>query len=173
MWPVSKLPRIRRADAEPKVRPGGFAESLSASMLVVERQPIERLPGARDEQPPETPQGSGLAQVSGLLPFESTGPHGHRGRMRDKLLTRGPDALADYELLEMLLYFAMPRGDTKPLAKALINRYGSFANVLAAPKQALLETRVRWLSFPWTSICRRTPEDGCFRDAETRDPGAG
>ncbi|WP_328774476.1 RadC family protein [Elioraea tepida] len=41
----------------------------------------------------------------------------------------------------MLLYFAMPRGDTKPLAKALINRYGSFANVLAAPKQALLETR--------------------------------
>ena len=44
-------------------------------------------------------------------------------------------------MLEMLLYFAMPRGDTKPLAKALINRYGSFANVFAAPKQALLETR--------------------------------
>jgi len=38
--------------------------------------------------------------------------------MREKLLTRGPDALADYELLELLLYFAMPKGDTKPLAPA-------------------------------------------------------
>ena len=61
--------------------------------------------------------------------------------MREKLLTRGADALADYELLEMLLFFAMPNGDTKPLAKALINRFGSFANVLAAPQQTLLETR--------------------------------
>lgn len=61
--------------------------------------------------------------------------------MREKLLTRGPDALADYELLEMLLFFAMPKGDTKPLAKALINRFGSFANVLAAPQQELMATR--------------------------------
>jgi len=36
-----------------------------------------------------------------------------------------------------------------------------------------VEHRLSWPSFPWTSICRRTPEDGCFRDAETRDPGAG
>ena len=57
--------------------------------------------------------------------------------MRDKLLNRGPDALADYELLEMLLFYAMPKGDTKPLAKALINRFGSFAAVLAAPTKEL------------------------------------
>ncbi len=57
--------------------------------------------------------------------------------MRDKLLNRGPDALADYELLEMLLFYAMPKGDTKPLAKALINRFGSFAAVLAAPPKDL------------------------------------
>lgn len=57
--------------------------------------------------------------------------------MREKLLTRGPDALADYELLEMLLFYAMPKGDTKPLAKALINRFGSFAAVLTAPRQEL------------------------------------
>ncbi|TDH61140.1 JAB domain-containing protein [Dankookia rubra] len=75
------------------------------------------------------------------LPFPSTGPHGHRARMRDKLLERGPDALADYEMLEMLLFLAIPKGDTKPLAKALINRFGSFANVLAAPQQVLLDTR--------------------------------
>jgi DNA repair protein RadC len=75
------------------------------------------------------------------MPFPSTGPHGHRSRMRDKLLTRGPDCLADYELLEMLLFFAMPKGDTKPLAKALINRFGSFANVLAARQEELMATR--------------------------------
>lgn len=59
--------------------------------------------------------------------------------MREKLLLRGPDALADYELLEMLLYFGAPKGDTKPLAKDLINRFGSFAKVLAAPQQELLD----------------------------------
>ena len=74
-----------------------------------------------------------------MPPFPSTGPHGHRGRMREKLLERGADALADYELLEMLLFFAFRTGDTKPLAKALINRYGSFASVLAAPPRELLE----------------------------------
>jgi DNA repair protein RadC len=74
-----------------------------------------------------------------MPPFPSTGPHGHRGRMREKLLERGADALADYELLEMLLFFAFKTGDTKPLAKALINRYGSFASVLAAPPRELLE----------------------------------
>ncbi len=79
-------------------------------------------------------QGGGAVPDS---PFPSTGPHGHRQRMRDKLIARGPDALADYELLEMLLFLAFKQGDTKPLAKALINRYGSFANVIAAPAEEL------------------------------------
>jgi DNA repair protein RadC len=61
--------------------------------------------------------------------------------MREKLLTRGPDALADYELLEMLLFFATPKGDTKPLAKALINRFGSFARVLACDAWSSARTR--------------------------------
>src|SRR3712207_5652616 len=85
--------------------------------------------------------GPGRFAPQEMPPFPSTGPHGHRGRMRDKLLERGPDALADYELLEMLLFFAFKTGDTKPLAKSLINRYGSFAAVLAAPPRELLETR--------------------------------
>jgi DNA repair protein RadC len=80
------------------------------------------------------------SSVEGDAPFPSTGPHGHRGRMRDKLIERGPEALADYELLEMLLFFAFKKGDTKPLAKQLINRHGSFANVLAAPQQELFAT---------------------------------
>ena len=73
-------------------------------------------------------------------PFSSTGPQGHRGRMREKLLGRGAEALADYELLEMLLFLAFKKGDTKPLAKALINRFGSYAAVLAAEPDALFAT---------------------------------
>ncbi|WP_421989135.1 RadC family protein [Roseococcus sp.] len=72
--------------------------------------------------------------------FFSTGPEGHRGRMREKLLDRGPDALADYELLEMLLFFAFKNGDTKPLAKRLIKEHGSFARVMAAPAGKLMES---------------------------------
>jgi len=60
--------------------------------------------------------------------------------MRARLLERGPDSLADYEMLEMLLFFAQPKGDTKPLAKGLINAYGSFANVLSAPSAKLRAT---------------------------------
>ena len=73
-------------------------------------------------------------------PFSSTGPHGHRGRMRDRVRERGCASLADYELLEMLLFLAFRSGDTKPLAKALINRFGSFAGVLAAPLAELEAT---------------------------------
>ncbi|GGC70098.1 DNA repair protein RadC [Siccirubricoccus deserti] len=60
---------------------------------------------------------------------------------RDRLLERGPDALADHELLEMLLGFAVEPGAARPLARALIHRFGSFAGVLASPQQGLLETQ--------------------------------
>ena len=73
----------------------------------------------------------------GLLPFASTGPQGHRERMRERLLTAGPDGLADYELLEMLLFLGIARRDTKPLAKAMINAFGSLPAVLRAPSEAL------------------------------------
>jgi DNA repair protein RadC len=76
--------------------------------------------------------GGGAAALAEARPFPSEGPHGHRERMRDRLLERGPDSLADYELLEMLLFFAQPKGDTKPVAKRLINHFGSYANTLAA-----------------------------------------
>ncbi len=53
--------------------------------------------------------------------------------MRARLLANGPDGLADYEVLEMLLFLSIPRRDTKPLAKAVINRFGSLDRSLAAP----------------------------------------
>lgn len=59
--------------------------------------------------------------------------------MREKLLERGAESLADYELLEMLLFLAFKKGDTKPLAKSLINQFGSYAAVLSAESEALFE----------------------------------
>lgn len=65
--------------------------------------------------------------------------HGHRDRLRARFRDQGPAALADYELLEMALYRAIPRGDTKPLAKALLKRFGTLTEVLAAPRERLKE----------------------------------
>ncbi len=67
----------------------------------------------------------------------SFGVDGHRGRLRERLLTAGPDALADHEMLEIVL-FAMPRRDTKPVARALLSRFGSFARVITASVPDLL-----------------------------------
>ncbi|MBW8270386.1 DNA repair protein RadC [Caldovatus sp. SYSU G05006] len=62
---------------------------------------------------------------------------GHRARMREKLLAAGAEALLDHELLEMVLFLALPRRDTKPIARALLARFGSFANAIAAPPSEL------------------------------------
>jgi DNA repair protein RadC len=63
--------------------------------------------------------------------------HGHRERLRERFLVAGGEALADYELLELVLFRAIPRRDVKPLAKDLIKTFGSFAEVVAAPIERL------------------------------------
>ena len=65
--------------------------------------------------------------------------HGHRERLRERFFGAGPDALSDYELLELALFAAIPRRDTKPLAKALLKTFGSFAEVIHAPEARLRE----------------------------------
>jgi DNA repair protein RadC len=65
--------------------------------------------------------------------------HGHRQRLRDRFRKLGADALTDYELLEMVLFSAQPRGDMKPVAKALLKKFGSFAEVIHAPEMRLRE----------------------------------
>ena len=65
--------------------------------------------------------------------------HGHRERLRGRFREAGADAVSDYELLELVLFRALPRRDVKPLAKALIEKFGSFAEVIAAPPQRLAE----------------------------------
>jgi DNA repair protein RadC len=74
--------------------------------------------------------------------FKDAGkPHylDHRERLRRRFREAGPDALPDYELLELILFRAAPRRDTKPLAKALIARFGTFAEALNAPEELLRE----------------------------------
>ncbi len=68
-------------------------------------------------------------------------PHyyGHRERLRGRFREAGTDALSDYELLELLLFRAQPRRDMKPIAKALLEKFGSFAEVIAAPEKRLAE----------------------------------
>jgi DNA repair protein RadC len=107
---------------------GGFAEAMARA--------ADRISDAQAGRPP-LPLRPARAGAEPARVFPSEGPDGHRHRMRDRLLDRGPDSLADYELLEMLLFFAQPKGDTKRVAKRLINRFGSYANVLAASPQDL------------------------------------
>ena len=67
--------------------------------------------------------------------------HGHRERLRNRFLEAGADALSDYELIELLLFRAQPRGDLKPLAKKLLEKFGSFSEVVAAPEARLAEVK--------------------------------
>src|SRR5262245_65681888 len=59
--------------------------------------------------------------------------HGHRQRLRQRFLAAGSDAVSDYEVLELILFRAIPQRDVKPLAKELIARFGSFPEAIAAP----------------------------------------
>ena len=77
--------------------------------------------------------------MAGLKDAGKPHVHGHRTRLRECFRDIGPDALADYELLELLLFRALPRRDTKPLAKLLIETFGSFAQVVTAPEHRLRE----------------------------------
>ncbi len=62
---------------------------------------------------------------------------GHREKMRSRFLSGGLEQFADHEALELLLYYAIPRRDTNPIAHALMDRYGSLSAVLAAPVEDL------------------------------------
>jgi DNA repair protein RadC len=65
--------------------------------------------------------------------------HGHRQRLRERFLEGGRDALPDYELLELLLFMAIPRVDIKPLAKALLGEFKTFGATISAPGERLKE----------------------------------
>ena len=88
---------------------------------------MEAIPGLA-ERPP-----------AGEAKREARHHDGHRDRLRERFSEAGADALADYELLELILFRTIPRRDVKPIAKALIARFGSLSEVLGAPRRLLTE----------------------------------
>jgi len=81
------------------------------------------------------------AQLS-LIEGEAPAPHaGHRQRLKQRFTDGGPEAMPDYELLELLLFGALPRRDTKPIAKRLLQAFGSYAEVINAPPERLKEVQ--------------------------------
>ena len=77
-----------------------------------------------------------------VLPLEKTGKapsylKDHRQRLRERFLSGGSDAVPDYELLELVLFRAIPRRDVKPLARTLLDQFGDFNRVLSAPLDRL------------------------------------
>lgn len=84
----------------------------------------------------KTSSGAGFAEAAKPTPPKPH-YHGHRDRLRERFIVRGADSLADYELLEMILFRTVRQGDTKPMAKALLAEFGSLQAVLAADIGAL------------------------------------
>ncbi|WP_265517950.1 RadC family protein [Nitratireductor luteus] len=82
-----------------------------------------------------------LAKVEAAPSFRRKHFEGHRDRLRQRFEEAGADALADYELLEMLLFRSIPRADTKAPAKALLERFGTIGEVLGAPASRLREVK--------------------------------
>ena len=96
--------------------------------------------GLKDTEPVQLPMrldGSVAAPPASPAAEELPSHNGHRERLRERFRKGGADPLPDYELLELLLFRAIPRRDVKPLAKALIREFGSFAEVIGAPEDRL------------------------------------
>ena len=89
--------------------------------------------GSAQDRPERAARPRGLAEdgPSGFQGWGSKHYHGHRERLRQRFLGSGQEALADYELLELLLFFAIYRRDTKPIAKEMLAAFGSLGGVLA------------------------------------------
>ncbi len=99
---------------------------------------MSRSGGSRDKTSAEE-QSSFFAAATDKQNSEPDDRHGHRRRLRERFQNGGADALPDYELLEMILFRAFPRIDTKPIAKRLLAKFGSFADVVSAPAERLKE----------------------------------
>jgi len=98
---------------------------------------------------PTTKLAGALAAASATSPGHNSGfaepkphYHGHRARVRERVLKGGVEALKDYELLELLLFYSIDRKDTKPLAKQLLERFGTLGDVFAAEPETLREFEI-------------------------------
>ena len=81
--------------------------------------------------------GPSNAPLTDPAPGSPRSAEGHRARLRARLLAAGPDGIADHELLELILALALPRRDVKPIARALLARFGTLAAAVDAPLPVL------------------------------------
>lgn len=117
---AGRTPKPRAA----KPAPSGVEDSESFAFLTDAPLSIAPAPRTRKSKPAAA---------------EKPHYHGHRERLRERFAQSGPEALADYELLELMLFRSIPRQDTKPVAKALLQRFGTLSGVLAAEPQRIAE----------------------------------
>ncbi len=103
-----------------------------------EAQAPDLFAGATDAGAVASPSGSGSGEAARPA---VEGPHHlhHRSRLRARFLSAGPAGVADYEMLELVLFRAIPRRDVKPLAKRLLAQFGDFNGVISAPPPRLAE----------------------------------
>lgn len=115
----------------------GFSEEALRGLADLDR----RLPPPGAGIAPAGPR-DGAQRAFGPDPGAAARPHywGHRERLRQRFLAGGTAAMPDYELLELVLFNAVPRIDVKPLAKALLAAFGDLNGVIAAPEQRLMAT---------------------------------
>jgi DNA repair protein RadC len=112
---------------------GGSWNRLDQCWEFAAEDPTAKLAAALAAAPPAI--GHNSAEPAAPKPHY----HGHRGRVRERVLNAGIESLADYELLELLLFYAIERIDTKPLAKRLLERFGTLGDVFAAEPTHLRE----------------------------------
>lgn len=105
-----------KAEAEPRAKQQNLEEASSPPPIFDKAKPLKNH-GSEDHR------------------------HGHRDRLRARFVSGGANAVADYELLELILFHAIPRRDVKPIAKALLARFGSLLDVVNAPIEALSDVK--------------------------------
>ena len=116
---------------------GGTWNRLDQCWDFVGEDPTARLAAALEAAPsPATGHNSGETEAP------KPHYHGHRGRVRERVMKAGVEPLADYELLELLLFYSIERIDTKPMAKALLERFGTLGDVFAAEPAQLREFEI-------------------------------
>ena len=116
---------------------GGNWNRLDQCWEFTGEDPTPKIKAALDATPVTAGHnsGSGLAEPAPHY-------HGHRARLRDRVLKAGIESLPDYELLELILFYAIERIDTKPLAKRLLERFGTLGDIFAAEPAQLREFEI-------------------------------
>ena len=125
---------MARRKTKPAYEPLGEGGGQLAGTALSVDAPVDLLATLR-------PEAAGEARPVAPETNDTPHYHGHRERLRERFRSAGADALPDYELLELVLFRTMRQGDTKPLAKRLIEKFGSFAEVLNAPATRLAEVK--------------------------------